>query len=1362
MKKRVIAVLLCAVMLIGLLPQFTVNAEATAIQISDTNIYWEITGNTLTISGTGVMPNYTHYSQQPWHTARSKITSVVIQDGVTEVGVSAFNHLTNLTDVTIPSSVTCIKGEGFMDCPKLSSVVIPSSVKNISYDAFKNCTSLASIILPSTVEFSNTPFDMTGDEKSITLSVGLSGTEWTNNKFTNNIEYGFTTKVPYALYLLPDAVADEQLTGVTPVKNNSNGGIHICGDTYSTTNWKTITANAPSNGTYTVNGESITTAKTLYVGEDTPITLTATPATGYAFGGWTVKDESNQNVAVTNNSFTMPESNVTVTPTFKKLSKVSWTDPANGTISATFGTGNTTITSGATDVTEGETVTVTATPSAGYQLSAVTVNGSSDGVTINGNTATFTMPASDTTVSATMSPIDYTITANAAANGKYSVSKDSTAIYTDVTANQNSYTAAHIGETYTLTATPDTGYSLTSWGVTGAASTNGNSFTVGASNVTIAPTFAMTDHAVTYTAPTNGSYTLSVNSGTAVSANTTAQYGQTVAIAITPGTHYEVDTVSVVTTAGNTPVEVSGTGNSRSFIMPDAPVTVTVTFKAIKYTVTATKTDASGWTYGVGGVVADYLNSRTVDIAYNETVTIKVTGKGGSTAESFTVTKNGTNETVEVTKDGDNYTFTMPGCPVTITSSFTRKSFTLTIGECVVNGKTIGTFTVKRAGGTVLKTGDTVYYGEPLYFEGTTSNEYYKYVGWKMDTTGGNSNYIMAIPNNPDQVSSFTIEPRFSAQIVREYISDDDEINTEYHPLTGCFIKVTNVGNDTNFSSLEKNTRARLRAYPNFGCQWIEWKVYNYDDPTNPVEIEIKQDNDGNSDYDYFIMPDAPVVVKAKFNLIRYNVSLQSRIDGTETSVAHLAGGGERKHYSKETLNAPSIDGFTFVGWYVDNGANYKGDLISENQRFTYVLYDYKSPKDSSVNYDFETPRNMTLTAVYAPMSSVVEVKIDAPSFSITGAGVDGIAQHGLQTYRVKTGTELNLYFNNTNSEYTFQCWANGNNKIVGTQQNYKFTVTATTSLHAVYGSSDIQKISEGVYESLVIFRSTYGQVLQARSYLSTDTIKFPQSPILLGNTFTRWVINDGNLDDDAVEATESAIKALMSTQSIINIIPEFVEKDETFKVTVVAMKYNEEGALVTATPEQGYSSPTGGEGKVGNGVLTHTPSQIGQNLQFMYWTDITGKILSYDTRYTVYGTKKDETITIWAVYGPKVPDAKTVITVTASQGANGQKIRVTFSETFYINNTNGDVKNVSSGFLITTGNQPNELSMRIDSPGILVYTSSLPSDGLSGTYMLHLNTTQAGLTIYARGYVQYFNSENVLITEYSDIMEYTTMALSA
>lgn len=53
--------------------------------------------------------------------------------------------------------------------------------------------------------------------------------------------------------------------------------------------------------------------------EGATITLTATPSTGYSFSAWTVLDGGDNAVTVSNNQFTMPASDVTVTATFTPI-----------------------------------------------------------------------------------------------------------------------------------------------------------------------------------------------------------------------------------------------------------------------------------------------------------------------------------------------------------------------------------------------------------------------------------------------------------------------------------------------------------------------------------------------------------------------------------------------------------------------------------------------------------------------------------------------------------------------------------------------------------------------------------------------------------------------------------------------------------------------------------------------------------------------------------------------------------------------------------------------------------------------------------------------------------------------------------
>lgn len=182
MKKRVLSLALCLVLVVGLFSGLTVNASAGRLddpkkayikekleqikeefEIPDLNtdailssfataatsgdfgenncLHWNvsITGK-LTISGTGAMPNFDfpHGNLAPWwnYDALGVITkigikSVDIKDGVTNVGDYALFLLPDATQITLPDSVTSIGRYGIAMCSKLTGMSIPKGVTEI-------------------------------------------------------------------------------------------------------------------------------------------------------------------------------------------------------------------------------------------------------------------------------------------------------------------------------------------------------------------------------------------------------------------------------------------------------------------------------------------------------------------------------------------------------------------------------------------------------------------------------------------------------------------------------------------------------------------------------------------------------------------------------------------------------------------------------------------------------------------------------------------------------------------------------------------------------------------------------------------------------------------------------------------------------------------------------------------------------------------------------------------------------------------------------------------------------------------------------------------------------------------------------
>ena len=75
---------------------------------------------------------------------KTKITAVIIEEGVTELGsFGIFRDCPNLKSITLPSTLAELGGSAFNYCPALAEVIIPEGTK-IKYDlyVFTGCSSL--------------------------------------------------------------------------------------------------------------------------------------------------------------------------------------------------------------------------------------------------------------------------------------------------------------------------------------------------------------------------------------------------------------------------------------------------------------------------------------------------------------------------------------------------------------------------------------------------------------------------------------------------------------------------------------------------------------------------------------------------------------------------------------------------------------------------------------------------------------------------------------------------------------------------------------------------------------------------------------------------------------------------------------------------------------------------------------------------------------------------------------------------------------------------------------------------------------------------------------------------------------------
>ena len=112
------------------------------------NVTWSLDRETgvLTISGTGAMNDTYDVTVPGWGSHyRTEIIQVVVEEGVTTVGNSAFATLDNLTTVVLSEGVREIGAGAFGWNERLTNVELPSTIEVVESQAFAGCTLLKRI-----------------------------------------------------------------------------------------------------------------------------------------------------------------------------------------------------------------------------------------------------------------------------------------------------------------------------------------------------------------------------------------------------------------------------------------------------------------------------------------------------------------------------------------------------------------------------------------------------------------------------------------------------------------------------------------------------------------------------------------------------------------------------------------------------------------------------------------------------------------------------------------------------------------------------------------------------------------------------------------------------------------------------------------------------------------------------------------------------------------------------------------------------------------------------------------------------------------------------------------------------------------
>lgn len=162
-KSRILSILLAVVLAVTFIPVsgLVVSAESDT-GVCGENLTWTFEDGVLTISGTGEMTNFVSGKTAGWveKKYKNKIEKVIVNEGVTTIGKSAFASHSKLTSVQLPQSLTVINDYAFQLCWGLTEITIPDGVTNIGNSVFNGCKNLGTIQIGAGLEkYGNQSFD---------------------------------------------------------------------------------------------------------------------------------------------------------------------------------------------------------------------------------------------------------------------------------------------------------------------------------------------------------------------------------------------------------------------------------------------------------------------------------------------------------------------------------------------------------------------------------------------------------------------------------------------------------------------------------------------------------------------------------------------------------------------------------------------------------------------------------------------------------------------------------------------------------------------------------------------------------------------------------------------------------------------------------------------------------------------------------------------------------------------------------------------------------------------------------------------------------------------------------------------------
>ena len=917
----------------------------------------------------------------------------------------------------------------------------------------------------------------------------------------------------------------------------------------------TITASASPANSGTITGEGD------YSYGQT-VTLNATANIGYTFINWT---ENGTEVSTNAEySFTATTSR-TLVANFQ-LNTYTISASANPVAGGTI--------NGAGDYTHGQTVTLTATASTGYNF----VNWTENGMIVSTN-ANYSFSANtNRTLVANFAAITYTITASASPANSGTITGEGDYSY---------------GQTVTLNATANIGYTFINWTENGTeVSTNAEYTFTANSNRNLVANFQINTYTITVTA--NPAEYGTVNGG----GNYT--HGQTVTLNAIANTNYSfvnwTENGSIVSTA--TEYSFTATEN-RTLVANFATITYTITASASPVAggiVTGSGSYASGqevnlsaiantgynftnWTEN-GSVIstnADYsftaeadrtlvanfeINTYTITAIANPTEGGTITGAG-----DYTYGQNVTLNAVANT----GYTFVNWTENGTIVSTDVEYSFTANDDRTLVANFEINTYTITASAnpteyGTVSGAGNYTH-GQTVTLIATANTDY-SFVNW---TENGN---IVST------AAEYSFTATASRTLVANFATITYTITASASPVAGGIV--------TGSGSYASGQEVNLSAIANTGYNFTNWTE-------NGSVIST------NADYSFTAEADRTLV--ANFTLNTYTISATAN----PTEGGTIEGADEYSHGETVILRATANTGYTFKNWtegnaVVSTDAQYSftatadRTLVANFEINTYTITAIANPTEggtiegadeyshgetvtlratANTGYTFTnwTEGNAVVStdaqysfSATADRTLVANFEINTYTITAIANPTEGGTIEGADEYSHGETVTLRA---TANTGYTFTNWTEGN-AVVSTDAQYSFSATADRTLVAnfeinTYTVTAVADPTEGGTVTIDI-PSQNGVYNYGTNLVITATANE-------GYHFVQW--NDGLTTAQRtymVDANAEFIAYFVQNEATRYIIAATANPREGGTITGTGVYEADAQAVLTATANTGYT----------------------------------------------------------------------------------------------------------------------------------------------------------------------------------------------